>query len=143
MAPGRLPSNMLWCDTRKGHEKYIWYNLPGKRRMFFQDSLNIRMAYSICRKLSTSLKTREWTIFAYKGGHRKRHAAFRGAPFFNVTRGSSVCLGQLHIGKTGKYGLSFPCWNTGKNGSGSLNSRTWEEMKIRHAANLVSVTEQA
>ncbi len=26
---GRLPSNMLWCDTRKGHEKYIWYNRRG------------------------------------------------------------------------------------------------------------------
>ena len=39
---GRLPSNMLWCDTRKGHEKYIWYNPPGKRRMFFKDSLNIK-----------------------------------------------------------------------------------------------------
>jgi len=27
---GRIPSNLLWCDPRKGSEKYIWYNpLPG------------------------------------------------------------------------------------------------------------------
>ena len=21
---GKIPANMLWCDTRKGHERYIW-----------------------------------------------------------------------------------------------------------------------
>ena len=31
---GKIPANMLWCDTRKGHERYIWYNPPGKRQMF-------------------------------------------------------------------------------------------------------------
>ena len=35
---GKIPANMLWCDTRKGHERYIWYNPPGKRRMFFAGS---------------------------------------------------------------------------------------------------------
>ena len=38
---GKIPANMLWCDTRKGHERYIWYNPPGKRQMFFAGSLNI------------------------------------------------------------------------------------------------------
>ena len=31
---GKIPANMLWCDTRKGHERYIWYNPPGKRQTF-------------------------------------------------------------------------------------------------------------
>ena len=26
---GRLPSNLLYADTRKGSEEYIWYNPPG------------------------------------------------------------------------------------------------------------------
>ena len=38
---GWLPPNMLWCDTRRGHESYVWYNPPGKRRMFFKNDLNI------------------------------------------------------------------------------------------------------
>ena len=38
---GKIPANMLWCDTRKGHERYIWYNPPGKRQMFFSERLNI------------------------------------------------------------------------------------------------------
>ena len=36
---GKIPANMLWCDTRKGHERYIWYNPPGKRQMFFAGGL--------------------------------------------------------------------------------------------------------
>ena len=36
---GRVPSNMLWSDTRKGNEKYIWYNPPQKRMMFIRSSL--------------------------------------------------------------------------------------------------------
>ena len=36
---GRIPPNMLWCDPRKGSERYIWYNSPQKRMMFFKESL--------------------------------------------------------------------------------------------------------
>ena len=38
---GRIPPNMLLCDPRKGHEKYIWYNPPQKRKMYFQSCLHI------------------------------------------------------------------------------------------------------
>lgn len=30
---GRIPPNMLLCDPRKGHEKYIWYNPPQKENV--------------------------------------------------------------------------------------------------------------
>lgn len=32
---GRIPGNMLLCDSRKGRERYIWYNPPQKRKMYF------------------------------------------------------------------------------------------------------------
>ena len=38
---GRIPGNMLLCDSRKGRERYIWYNPPQKRKMYFQDGLHI------------------------------------------------------------------------------------------------------
>ena len=41
---GRIPSNLLWFDPRKGSEKYIWYNPPQKRMMFFHDILKIESA---------------------------------------------------------------------------------------------------
>ena len=27
---GRIPPNMLWCDPRKGSERYIWSHLRGR-----------------------------------------------------------------------------------------------------------------
>ena len=41
---GRIPPNMLWCDPRKGSERYIWYNPPQKRMMFFKESLQVENA---------------------------------------------------------------------------------------------------
>ena len=90
---GRLPSNMLWCDTRKGHEKYIWYNPPGKRRMFFKDSLNIKDGVFHLPGVVYIIENERMTIFAYKGRTPEEDTPLYLAPFFNVTRGS-VCLGS-------------------------------------------------
>ena len=41
---GILPSNLLYCDTRKGSERYVWYNPPQRRMMYFVESLKIENA---------------------------------------------------------------------------------------------------
>ena len=38
---GKIPSNLMYCDSRKGSERYVWYNPPGKRMMFFGPELKI------------------------------------------------------------------------------------------------------
>ena len=68
---GKIPSNLLWCDPRKGSEKYIWYTPPRKRMMFFKEALKIENA---------------------------DNTELYAAPFFNVT-GASVCLGSAKIEK--------------------------------------------
>ena len=95
---GRLPSNMLWCDTRKGHVKYIWYNPPGKRRMFFKDSLNIKDGIFHLPGVVYIIENERMTIFAYKGRTPEEDTPLYLAPFFNVTRGS-VCLGSSTLVK--------------------------------------------
>ena len=54
---GRIPTNMLWSDTRKGYEKYIWYNPPQKRMMVFKESRPLsplrRSQSMTCAKLSS------------------------------------------------------------------------------------------
>ena len=87
---------MLWCDTRKGHERYIWYNPPGKRQMFFSERLNIpdgtfHVPGVIYRASGDRLE-----IFAYKGEAPAEDSPLFLAPFFNVT-GSSVCLGNASL----------------------------------------------
>ena len=41
---GKVPSNLIYCDSRKGSERYVWYNPPHKRMMFFSSDLKIENA---------------------------------------------------------------------------------------------------
>lgn len=95
---GLLPPNMLWCDTRRGHESYVWYNLPGKRRMFFKNDLNIGDGMFHVPGVIYIIKNERMDIFAYKGKKPDGRTPLYLAPFFNVT-GGSVCLGNSTLEK--------------------------------------------
>ena len=93
---GKIPANMLWCDTRKGHERYIWYNPPGKRQMFFSERLNIPDGTFHVPGVIYRVSGDRLEIFAYKGEAPAEDSPLFLAPFFNVT-GSSVCLGNASL----------------------------------------------
>lgn len=95
---GRIPSNMLWCDTRKGYEKYIWYNPPQKRQMFFKEDLGISDGLFSVPGIIYIVIGDSLNIFSYKGKFPKEKTELYLAPFFNVT-GSSVCLGSSILEK--------------------------------------------
>lgn len=95
---GRMPSNMLWCDSRKGREKYIWYNPPQKRQMYFVKSLGIPegifdmpgiLYIACCNRLE---------VFAFKGEKPEEDTELCLAPYFNVSD-SAVCLGNTSLEK--------------------------------------------
>lgn len=89
---GRIPSNLLWFDPRKGSEKYIWYNPPQKRMMFFHDVLKIESAeYNLPGIIYEAGESR-LNVYAYKDAELTDKTALFAAPFFNVTK-ASVCLG--------------------------------------------------
>lgn len=95
---GRIPDNLLWCDPRKGSERYIWYNPPQKRMMFFYENLGIENAeYNLPGIIyvtgESSLK-----VYAYKDKVLSDDTELYAAPFFNVT-GADVCLGSAKIEK--------------------------------------------
>ena len=93
---GRIPPNMLWCDPRKGSEKYIWYNPPQKRMMFFHDILKIESAEYNLPGVIYEAGEHGMRIYAYKENVPGPDTVLYAAPFFNVT-GSSVCLGNARI----------------------------------------------
>lgn len=95
---GRIPSNMLWSDTRKGNEKYIWYNPPQKRMMFFKESLKIENAEYNLPGVIYEVGKECMSIYAYKDKEPAPETELYAAPFFNVT-GASVCLGSAKIDK--------------------------------------------
>ena len=95
---GRIPPNMLWSDTRKGNEKYIWYNPPQKRMMFFKDSLKIENAEYNLPGVIYEVRDERMNIYAYIDKELTAETNLYAAPFFNVT-GASVCLGFAKIDK--------------------------------------------
>ena len=93
---GMIPHNLLWCDPRKGSEKYIWYNPPRKRMMFFKENLQMENTeYHIPGIIYAAGEDRLY-VYAYKDKKLTETTKLYAAPFFNVT-GASVCLGSASI----------------------------------------------
>lgn len=93
---GRIPGNMLACNPRRGQEEYIWYNPPGKRRMFFHKDLNIQDGTFDLPGIVYHVRNGHMDVYAFKGRRPSETAPLFRAPFFNVT-GASVCLGSSSL----------------------------------------------
>lgn len=95
---GKMPPNLLWSDPRKGSERYIWYNPPRKRMMFFKEALKIENAEYHLPGIVYAAGESHLNVYAYKDGELTEKTELYAAPFFNVT-GASVCLGSANIEK--------------------------------------------
>lgn len=95
---GHIPQNMFWCDSRKGNERYIWYNPPRVREMYFKSSLNIPDGTFNVPGIIYIVKEEHMDIYAFKGKVPKEQTELYQAPFFNTT-GASVCLGNSSLEK--------------------------------------------
>jgi PRTRC genetic system protein B len=98
MPHGVLPGNFRYSDPRRGSERYIWSNPPGKRRMFFSKSLGIPGGEYNVPGVVYEATDCTLSIYAYKGEKLKPDSALYWGPFFNTTQGS-VCLGTSSLKK--------------------------------------------
>lgn len=95
---GVLPENLLFADTRKGHEKYIWWNPPCKRMMYFVRNLGIENAEYHVPGIVYIAKESGLSVYAYRDIRPSEGTELFRAPFFN-TSGDSVCLGTAKLQK--------------------------------------------
>jgi PRTRC genetic system protein B len=93
---GILPANTLYCDTRKGHERYVWYNPPRKRMMYFHSELNMEDGEYVVPGLIYDTCGERLDIYAFREEKPEPDSVLYKAPLFNVT-GKSVCLGNAKI----------------------------------------------
>ena len=107
MPHGRVPGNLLRCDTRKGNEKYVWYNPPARRRMFFHEELNIENGDFNMPGIIYKVQSDRLDVFAFKGDMPDEKCELYFAPYFNVT-GSAVCLGSSKLERP--QNPSFTVW---------------------------------
>lgn len=98
MPYGQIPPGLLWCDTRRGHEKYVWYNPPGRRRMYFTKGLNIENGEFNLPGIIYVVERGGLNVFAFKGERPSMDDRLCKAPYFNVNATSgSVCLGNASL----------------------------------------------
>ena len=64
---GLVPENMLLCDTRRGHDRYVWWNAPRRRRMFFKDSLDIADGEFGVPGVVYDARSDRLSMYAFKG----------------------------------------------------------------------------
>ncbi len=95
---GRIPDNLLFSDCRKGSERYIWYNPPCRRMMFFRENLEIENTEYNIPGVVYDAGEHGMKIYAYKDNELCLDTTLYAAPFFNVT-GAGVCLGHAKLDK--------------------------------------------
>ena len=102
---GRIPGNMLLCDSRKGRERYIWYNPPQKRKCTFRAGCTLQTGHSTYRASSTWWKGNAWTYTPSREQSPNSGQNCYLAPFFNCNRGERL-PGQLIAKETAGHGFS-------------------------------------
>jgi PRTRC genetic system protein B len=108
---GMIPANMLYCDTRKGHERYVWYNPPRKRMMYFNRELNIDDGEYAVPGLIYDTCGERLDIYAFREEKPEKYSILCMAPLFNVTE-KSVCLGNTKISfpDNPTFAQYLDCW---------------------------------
>lgn len=95
---GAVPANLLYCDTRRGGERYVWYDTPRKRMMYFKKDLCIDSGEYHMPGIIYSAMESGLSVYAYKDGKLTEESKLYAAPFFNVTN-ANVCLGSAKLQK--------------------------------------------
>lgn len=109
---GAIPKNMLYADVRRGSERYVWYDLPQRRMMYFKEALQIENAEYNLPGVIYEVQADKLNIYAYKGsGPPTPDTELFQAPFFNVTN-ASVCLGsaKAEMPKEVTFRQMIDCW---------------------------------
>lgn len=93
---GIIPSNMLYSDSRKGYEKYVWYEKAQKKMHYYSSKLGIPSGELFTPSLLYVAQGNALSIYAFNGDTINLNTKLYRAPYFNVSD-TSVCLGNSHL----------------------------------------------
>ena len=91
---GPIPGNLLYCDTRRGHEAYIWYNPPCRRNRFFAESLHMEDGTYHVPGTLYAVRDGVLSVYCFAGRKPALDAPLLGVPYFNVYADGKVCMGS-------------------------------------------------
>lgn len=110
---GAPPPGLLYSDTRKGSERYVWYNPPRRRMMYFSEGLGIPNDEYNVPGIIYVAGGDKLKVFAFGGQKPDPDGELFNAPYFNVSNPSgNVCLGTSSIRKptAPTYGQLLEYW---------------------------------
>jgi len=93
---GIIPAGLLYADTRRGCEKYVWWNPPRRRTMYFVQSLGVPDGEYHVPGVIYEAGEGNLNIYAFTDETPAPGTKLYHGPFFNTTAGS-VCLGSSSI----------------------------------------------
>lgn len=93
---GVIPSNMLYSDSRKGYEKYVWYEKPQKKMHYYSDKLGVPNGELFTPSLLYVAQGNGLSLYAFNGEMINPKTKLYRAPYFNVSD-TYVCLGNSHL----------------------------------------------
>ncbi len=93
---GEIPANLLYADSRKGSEKYVWWNPPRKRMIYFTDKLGIPDGEYHVPGIIYAAGEGRLSVYAFTDKVPTPDTKLFEAPFFNTT-GGNVCLGTATL----------------------------------------------
>lgn len=91
---GRMPSRLLYADTRSGQEKYIWYSLPGRHPQTFLPDLGLEDGDYLFPGCVFMLQGEDLYAFAYRGKVPTEKTQLLKGPFYNYYASGRMCLGD-------------------------------------------------
>lgn len=96
--PKGILSTTVLSINPSGQGKVIWYSKPQKRHLFFIDKLGITSGVAHLPTLVWKATKNQLSVYALKGTRRPTlKTKLYYAPFFNVYKNGSVCMGTVNI----------------------------------------------
>lgn len=94
---GAVPENLLYCDTRRGRETYVWYNPPMKRYRYFDKRLGLEEGQYHVPGTLYAVRNGQLQVFCFEGRKPKADETLLGVPYFHVGDKGHVCMGSAKV----------------------------------------------
>lgn len=95
---GILPTNILHLNPNQGNGTVIWYTKEQRRQIYFVNDLQIPCGKAYVPPMIWKASKKSLSVYALTT--KKRPTAktkLYHAPFFNIYRNSTVCMGTVNI----------------------------------------------
>lgn len=97
MPHGVMPPNMLYADFRTGQEKFVWWNPPQKRHLYFSPAISMEDGdYNMPGTIYMAHENK-LSVWAFAGKKPNLKTVLLYGPYFNYYESGDICLGSARV----------------------------------------------